>query len=702
MLRVASNTIYRKTDNQLGNLTADSMKANNIVSTGKVINEIYDDPVGLSQTMNLKTSLSNVGQLQRNISIARTWLNGSETAIGSIKQLVEDAKVLCIAIKNGSLSEKDRAGAADQISGYIHQIRELSNTKINGAHIFAGSKTTLKPYEFDNDDYPNKVFYRGDNKPFSVKNGEGTSINVGHNGQVILLNKTLAVDDTNNKLDFVESKSAGKYGPQLTAKIPKGRYSPKELASLIEAAMEDRSRHANSSEILNVSNIDAKVKVLDYNALRVATPEPHGTQPFLLNFDGYEWSIGSDYYPEPRILHHHSNSRKIELDFTENGLSDMSITFSRTMKENDSISFEIKVTGEGENAGNSVNYDVSYNEHSGSFSIKEDSEAPILNDLRLLWQSGSHSKSSIGPDLGFDVIDLQDNIVSDIPVTWPITISTGIAIPEEEMAINEGVEIQAYTEDYDFTPADSRMNVFDDVVIGTYDKHGDLIPKNDQIIFTEDTGQGRTIPLIANLAPTQTYSDDFIGREDLALDIQNKMRAESYENGNRVDYIVSYNHKEERFVIDIDSKSKIKEVKIDWDASSAARILGFDKKTDIYRKTIGEDNVEWGVFRTLLDLRDYLKADDSDGINRSMTRLESDFENLISIISAIGNNELRLDIKDNIIEDLNVSYETNKSAIEDAEAYEAISNFQAKEGAYKSALATSSRVMKVSLVDYIR
>ncbi|MCP3921022.1 MAG: flagellar hook-associated protein 3 [Desulfobacterales bacterium] len=701
-MRIATNTVYRKTDSNLGKLTSDSMDATNVVTNGKRINTISDDPVGLSQVMNLNSSVSNIDQLQRNISIARTWLNGGETTLTSIKKLIDDAKVLCIAIKNGSLSEADRAGAADQISGYIWQIQELSNAKVNGDYIFGGSKTSIPPFEFDNYEHPTKANYLGDEQPFSIKNGKGISIRVGHDGHEVFTNDLIRIDSTNCFIDFVESVEAGFNGTELTTRIPYGEYAPKKLAAMIEAALEARSRQSNKSEILMIDNIDAHVNVTHYDSLTQGTPQPIGSDPLQFTFDGREWRLGERLYPKPIILHQHSGEDGIELDFSGNGKTDVSINFRRPMEAGDDISFEIIVAKEGKNAGNSINYEVNYNIHSKSFSIQEDNSAPRLKDLQILWKSGTHAAKSVGVDIGFNPVDIKRNIYSDVPVGWPITISTGLAPKIEEDAINEILEPKSFTDNYDFSLEDLPTNALEDYTVGAIDDYGNLVPKNDEIIFTEDNGFGHTVPLIAKLTPSMNYEDSHISHQDLAADIQNQMRKVSYENGYGIDYIVTYNEDDGRFVIEPDVKGELKELNIDWDASTAATDLGFEKETRIFRKPLGADNVEWGVYRTLIDLRDYLKADDTDGIDRSMTRLESDFEHIISAVSGIGNNELRLDIKDNIIEDLNVSYRKNRSNIEDADAFEAISNFQAKEGAYKAALEASSRLMKVSLVDYIR
>jgi flagellar hook-associated protein 3 FlgL len=94
-------------------------------------------------------------------------------------------------------------------------------------------------------------------------------------------------------------------------------------------------------------------------------------------------------------------------------------------------------------------------------------------------------------------------------------------------------------------------------------------------------------------------------------------------------------------------------------------------------------------------------ADDVDGIERSITRLDTHFNHFTTTISDTGYKEIRLDIKENVISDLNLSYMTRKSKLEDADMIKAISELQARETAYQAALASSARVMQLSLMDYL-
>ncbi len=414
-MRVANRTVYDMIKYNLGNITEDLYKANKVVATGKRINSLSDDPVGLTQCLNIRSSLSNLDQLEKNISMGRTWLNAGETALDSIKGLVSDARVLCLQMANDSVNAADRADAAEVVDGYLRQILSLANTQVNGRYIFAGTKTDTIPFAFDDEANPTSVTYAGNDTPFTVKIGKDAIVAVGRDGEEVFWDQVVTIDTTNNKIDFNEI--VGMAVSQLTAEIPGGEYGPSQLAQAIENAMTAES-------------------------------------------------------------------------------------------------------------ANGVNYSVSYDATSRQFRIQDDGS---LNELQLLWQTGANAGTSVGPDIGFGA-------------------------------------------------------------------SGD------------DTG------------------------------------------------VTDYT---------------------------------------------GGAGVEWGIFRTLIDLEGYLEVNDVDAIERSITRLDSHFDHFISTISDTGSKEIRLDIKEKIISDLNLSYMDRKSKLEDADIIEAITDLNAKETAYQAALAASAKVMELSLVDYL-
>lgn len=182
-MRVASKTIYEAVKFNLGTITENLYKAHKVVATGKRITSLSDDPVGLTQVLNIKSSLSNIEQLERNISMGKSWLTASESALTQVQNLISDAKVLCVQMATATTGADERRSAAVTVQNTLEEIVSLANTNVNGRYIFAGSKTDAAPFSRDND--TNVVTYNGDNNAFTIKIGRDATVQVGSDGEAV-------------------------------------------------------------------------------------------------------------------------------------------------------------------------------------------------------------------------------------------------------------------------------------------------------------------------------------------------------------------------------------------------------------------------------------------------------------------------------------------------------------------------------------
>ncbi|MCK5100360.1 MAG: hypothetical protein KAR45_19785, partial [Desulfobacteraceae bacterium] len=142
-MRVPNISIYTNATYRLGNLSSSLQTANEEISTQKRINEISDDPLGLSQVLSLKNSLGNLEQIERNVSMGKSWITNIESTIDSINDLILDAKVDVTRLANDSITEDERRDTIEKIDHLISQIMGLGNTQVNGSYIFSGTDTDM-------------------------------------------------------------------------------------------------------------------------------------------------------------------------------------------------------------------------------------------------------------------------------------------------------------------------------------------------------------------------------------------------------------------------------------------------------------------------------------------------------------------------------------------------------------------------------
>ncbi len=177
-MRVANSTIYDVIKYNLGNISEELNHANKVVSTGKRISEPSDDPVGLTQVLNIKSALSNFEQLGRNMDMGKSWLIASESAATNVQDLVSDAKALCVQMASSNTGAAQRISASENVRNMLEEVISLANTELNGRYIFSGSKTDATPFDQDGT-------YNGDGNPFEIRIGRDSSVEVGSDGEAV-------------------------------------------------------------------------------------------------------------------------------------------------------------------------------------------------------------------------------------------------------------------------------------------------------------------------------------------------------------------------------------------------------------------------------------------------------------------------------------------------------------------------------------
>lgn len=200
-MRVANTTVYEMVKFNLNNITDELNKANEVVSTGKRINNLSDDPVGLSQILNIKSTLANIEQVDRNIAFGKTWLTASEITLNNVQNLISDTKTLCVQMATATISSAERASAAVIIQNTIDEMVSLANTEVSGRYIFAGLKTDSVPFNQNGT-------YSGDSNPFTINIGRNTTIQVGSDGEAVF-GTTDELDDIFKTLNDLKTALTG-------------------------------------------------------------------------------------------------------------------------------------------------------------------------------------------------------------------------------------------------------------------------------------------------------------------------------------------------------------------------------------------------------------------------------------------------------------------------------------------------------------
>jgi flagellar hook-associated protein 3 FlgL len=193
-MRVTNKNVYDAVIFNLANIQSELHKANQVVATGKRISALSDDPVRLTESLDLRSALSNIEQLGRNISLGASWLAASESSLSQVQNIISDTRALCIQMANGTIPADERAAAANIVQNNIDEIVSLANTEVNGQYIFAGWKTDTVPFGQDGT-------YYGDNHAFAIKIGNDATTEVGSDGEALFQALFTTLSDLKDALE---------------------------------------------------------------------------------------------------------------------------------------------------------------------------------------------------------------------------------------------------------------------------------------------------------------------------------------------------------------------------------------------------------------------------------------------------------------------------------------------------------------------
>jgi flagellar hook-associated protein 3 FlgL len=174
-MRVANKSVFDAAKYQLANVAEALSNANLVVTTGKRINKLSDDPVGVTQGLNIKAALANIEQLGRNISLGNLWLASSESAMSQTQGIVSELKALSVQMASATTDAASRNSAAQIVQNMLAEIVTLANTDVSGRYIFGGTKTDAAPFSQNGT-------YSGNNDAFTIKSGKNATIEVGSDG----------------------------------------------------------------------------------------------------------------------------------------------------------------------------------------------------------------------------------------------------------------------------------------------------------------------------------------------------------------------------------------------------------------------------------------------------------------------------------------------------------------------------------------
>lgn len=166
-MRITDNLLRNNMVNGIQQSLADYEKKQWQVSSGKRIRTLSDDPTGSAKVLNLRSSLRDMDQFDKNITSVKSSLDNSENLIMSAKNIISSLKADALRAVNDATANADvKKQIAAEVTSLRSQLLGIANTQLDGVYVFAGQKVKTKPFDDDGT-------YRGDTNAINKQVGPG-------------------------------------------------------------------------------------------------------------------------------------------------------------------------------------------------------------------------------------------------------------------------------------------------------------------------------------------------------------------------------------------------------------------------------------------------------------------------------------------------------------------------------------------------
>lgn len=140
--------------------TADWIKTQQQVSSGRRILSPSDDPVASARVLEVSQSQSLNKQFDVNTDTATSKMGIEENILNSIGNLIQNSQTTAVYAGNATLTNSDRASLAMDLRSSYQELLGLANsTDGNGQYMFSGYKGDTRPF---GEAAPGVVVYSGD------------------------------------------------------------------------------------------------------------------------------------------------------------------------------------------------------------------------------------------------------------------------------------------------------------------------------------------------------------------------------------------------------------------------------------------------------------------------------------------------------------------------------------------------------------
>lgn len=174
-MRVTNSMMVTTLLNDLNTNLSKLTQTNAQLSSGKRINKPSDDPVGLVDSLRLRTNLGEFAQFKTNAEEAKSWLEATDSSLNEFQEVLHRVRELSVRGSNGTMSPDSIQAIEKEISQLKDHIVQIANTKQGDRYLFSGTMTRTLPFD-------SAGVYQGNTGSIAYEVGVGVKVPINVSG----------------------------------------------------------------------------------------------------------------------------------------------------------------------------------------------------------------------------------------------------------------------------------------------------------------------------------------------------------------------------------------------------------------------------------------------------------------------------------------------------------------------------------------
>ncbi len=274
MNRVSTSYQYNSSQSQIQKSGNAYFAAQRRVSTGRRINDLGDDPTGVSNIISMSSVKAGLAQFSANLDRANSRLASTENSFAEVTTLLNRANALTVSGATATIGQNERQAMASEMTSIRDRLVQLANSKDgNGDYIFAGTAVKTTPFTVAS----GVITYNGDLGSVKVEAAPGQTMDLSISGSQSFF--TTAFDTLTSTITALQNNDTSSLSNASLTNIQGGLQTSNQYRGEIGNRMRtvtdyqfDQTRRIEelTKGVSDVTDVDLAQAITDYQSAQTA------------------------------------------------------------------------------------------------------------------------------------------------------------------------------------------------------------------------------------------------------------------------------------------------------------------------------------------------------------------------------------------------------------------------------------------------